>query len=54
MWSNLINQGNEQIEISLSGVKIGYVNSRLSTSTYFNHTFWLKYWIAVNLAVLES
>jgi hypothetical protein len=43
MWLSLINQGNEQIGISLSGIKFGFVNSRLSMSPHFNHNFRLKY-----------
>jgi len=54
MWLSLINQGNEKIRISLSGVKIGFVNSRLSMSPYFNYNFRLKYWIVVKSVVLES
>jgi hypothetical protein len=51
MWLSLINQENKQIRILLSGVKIEFVNFKLSTSLYFNHNFWLKYWIEVKLII---
>jgi hypothetical protein len=53
MWVSLIDQGNEEIGISLSGVKIGFFNSRLSISLYFDPNFGLMYCIEVKLAALE-